>query len=111
MLETRTLLLRARTPDGVRPIVDAGTGAPLGYAHQTAPGGPAWWRWLAGPVLEVREQDDEPLLFTVRRAWALLPRREVRDAEGHWVGTLLGPYLEDRYGRRVAAVQEGPGLA
>jgi hypothetical protein len=108
MLEARALLIRAGDAAGVRAIADAATGAPLGYARPAPANGRPWWRRLPGPAVEVREQEDEPLLFTVRRAWSLLPRYEVRDAEGGWVGTLQGPFLEDRYGRRLAAVRPGP---
>jgi hypothetical protein len=113
MLEVQTLLLvRERDPAGARAVVDAATGARLGSVRPAPANGRPWWRRLAGPAVEVREHEDEPLLFTVRRAWALAPRFEVLDADGCWIGTLQGPYLEDRYGRRLAAVWPGqsPGV-
>ncbi len=66
-----------------------------------------WWRVFGRDVLAVHEHEDEPLLFTVRRAWSLLPRREVRDADGQRVGSLLGRLVQDRYGQTLAAVQCG----
>src|SRR5262249_34816617 len=94
---------------GVRAIADAATGAPLGYARPAPENGRPWWRRLAGPAVAGREQEDEPLLVPLRRARSLLPPYEGCDAHGWWVGTLQGPFVEDRYGRRLAAVR--PGLA
>lgn len=105
MLEHRVLLLRWRT-SAVQSIVDADSGAQLGFARWQTPAG--WWqRLLGGPVLAVHEQEDEPLLFTVHRAGSLWPRREVRDAEEQPVGCILGRLVHDRFGRLVAALQEG----
>jgi hypothetical protein len=102
MLEQRALLLLPPGPDARRPIVAADTGAAVGFACWSPPGALPWWRRPWRRVLEVRELEDEPLLFTVRRCWSLLPRREVRDADGWRVGTLLGPRLDDDRGRRLA---------
>jgi hypothetical protein len=52
--------------------------------------------------LAVHEEEDEPLVFTVHRAWGLWPRREVRDAEGRPVGSLCGGRITDMDGRPVA---------
>ena len=63
-----------------------------------APG--SWWaRWLVGPVLEVHEQEDEPLLFTVRRCWSFAARYLVCDADDVPVGELDRSQLLDRLGR------------
>jgi hypothetical protein len=73
-----------------------------------------WWRRLGRPVLAVHERQgpgDEPLVFTVRRCWGLLPWREVRDADGVTVGFLLGPRVCNRFGRRVAALDREGGPA
>jgi hypothetical protein len=100
MLEHAELLLRPGDGSAGRAIVAADTGAPLGFARWRTPGGP-WWR-LRPAVLAVHEHEDEPLLFTVRRGWPLLPWREVRDAEGRRVGYLLGRRVSNRLGRRLA---------
>ena len=107
MLEHRVLLLRWRTSSAVQPIVDGDSAVPLGYARwQTPPC--RWWRRLfGGALLAVHEQEDEPLLFTVRRAGSLWPRREVRDADEQPIGCVLGRLVHDRFGRLVAALQEG----
>lgn len=108
MLEHGVLVIRPRTASGVRLIVDGESGAPLGYERWER-GTPRWWRcWLARSVQTVREQEDEPLLFTIRRIWGLPPRREVRDAEGQIVGScsLSGRMIHDQFGRPSAAFRE-----
>jgi hypothetical protein len=109
MLERPALLLRPPPGPLAYSITDAATGAVVGFARRVPPGGLPWWRRLLGAaVLAVHEQEDEPLVFTVRRAWGLRPRREVRDAEGQTVGSLCGGAVLDARGRAVAAV-EGDG--
>jgi hypothetical protein len=115
MLEHRVLLLCSRTtsPTGEMPvptvqlILDGESGAALGYACWEPETTCSWRRLFGRGVLAVHEQEDEPLLFTVRRAWSLLPRREVRDAEGQPVGTLLARLVHDRHGHPVAALKDG----
>ncbi|HZT81381.1 MAG TPA: hypothetical protein VFA26_14220, partial [Gemmataceae bacterium] len=94
MLEEQTLLLGPWAAGG-RAVVAPATGRPLGVVRRQRAARPWWLRWLAGPVLAVHEADDEPLLFTVRRAWGL-GRREVCDADGRLVGRLRGDRLLDR---------------
>jgi hypothetical protein len=108
MLEQRVLLVRPGTAS-VWAIVDGDNGLPLGFAHWQMETPRSWWRPFNRRVLAVHEQEDEPLLFTVRRAWSLLPRREVRDADGHPVGSLLGRHVQDRFGRPLAALQGDNG--
>jgi hypothetical protein len=107
MLEQRVLLLRPREASASQAIVDGDTGAPLGSARWETEANGFWRRRFGRAVLAVHEHEDEPLLFTIRRAWSLLPRREVRDADGHFVGSLLGRLVQDRYGQTVAALQNG----
>jgi hypothetical protein len=107
MLEQRVLLVRPRTASALQAIVDGESGAPLGFVHWKAETPSFWWRLFGGCVLAVHEHEDEPLLFTLRRAWSLLPRREVRDAEDQPVGSLFGRLVHDRFGRPVAALQDG----
>jgi hypothetical protein len=106
MLEHRVLLLRARTSAAVQPIVDADSGAALGYARWQVESGRSWRRLLGRGVLAVHEQEDEPLLFTVRRAWSLFPRCDVCDADDQPVGSLAGRLIHDRYGRPIASLEE-----
>jgi hypothetical protein len=117
MLENGPLLLQScAAPPGVadsaaaalepaRAVLDALTGAPLGFAGWRRGG--AWARWLARPVLEVHESDDAPLVFTVHALWGLSSRWEVRDADGNVIGLLCGPLIKDRFGRNIA-LWEGP---
>ncbi|HEY7154310.1 MAG TPA: hypothetical protein VH575_10170 [Gemmataceae bacterium] len=107
MLEQRVLLLRPRTASAVQAIADGESGAPLGFARWQAETPSSWRRLFGRSVLAVHEQEDEPLLFTVRRAWSLLPRREVRDAEDQPIGSLLGRLVQDQHGRVVASLQDG----
>lgn len=106
MLEHRVLLLRSHTSP-IQAIVDGDSGVALGFARWTPTVPRAWWRPFGRGILEVHEQEDESLLFTVRRAWSLLPRREVRDADEQTVGVLLGHFIHDRFGRLLAALENG----
>ena len=58
-----------------------------------------WWR---SAVLSVHEQEEAPLLFTVRRRGLLWPRHEVRDAEGDYVGRIRRSIIRDRNNRYFA---------
>jgi hypothetical protein len=111
MLEQRELLMRPRQSSTAQPIVDAESGAPLGYAQWRAASDRPWWRRFGGSLLAVHEHEDEPLLFTIRRCWGLRVRHEVRDADGHRVGSLVGRAVHDRHGRTVAVRQPEPGGA
>jgi hypothetical protein len=106
MLEQAALLLRPCAPSG-RCVITAGDGAVVGFAGWRHPGR-RWWRRLLPAVLEVREQEDEPLLCTLSRCLTLLPWYEVRDAEGHRVGRLLGSLIEDCHERRCAVRRDDP---
>jgi hypothetical protein len=107
MLEQRVLLLRPPDPSGRRLITDPATGAPLGFARRHCPTGSRWWQRLR-PVLAVHEHEDEPLVFTVRRCWTLLPVREVREAEGRRIGLLQGTLIQDGFGQNLAVRLWGP---
>jgi hypothetical protein len=104
MLEHTTLLLRPPDAQSIQAVVDPSTGAPAGFVRPRPAG--FWERWLAGPVLEVREHEDASLLCVVR-CGRFLPRRQVSDADGRRVGTVCGRRLGDRRGRVVAV--RGPG--
>jgi hypothetical protein len=101
-LEQRALVLAPGDGSGRRPLLAAETGLACGSARWRAGG---WW-W-ARPVLAVHEQEDEPLLFTVRRCWLPGTRHEVRDAEGRRVGYLRGEWVCDPLGRRLAVRRPG----
>lgn len=105
MLEQPLLLLRPRDASPRRAIVDAPTGVPLGFARRLPAAERPWWGQLGRPVLAVHEHEDEPLLFTVRRCWSLLPWHEVQDADGRSVGQVLEGLVENCYGRRVAVLR------
>ncbi len=99
-----------RLPRGAGAIAGPDTGSAVGEARWRRPRRP-WWRRWGRAVLAVHERQaaaDEPLVFTVRRCWGLLPWREVRDADGVTVGYLLGPRVYNRFGWQVAAL-EGEG--
>jgi hypothetical protein len=103
MLEQHVLLVRPCSSSGVRSIVDGDSNKPLGSARRQSPS--FWQRLFGRPVLAVHEHGDEPLLFTIHRAWGFLPRRVVRDAEGHLVGmcSYRGRLVHDRHDQLVAA--------
>jgi hypothetical protein len=99
MLERQALLIRPEDATGRRVIVDPETGTPVGHAFRS--------RGLLRGTLEVREAEDEPLLFTVRGGWLPWPGRAVRDAEGHAVGWVGAKWVKNRWGRRVAVLEAG----
>jgi hypothetical protein len=109
MLEHRVLLVRPARASAVQVIDDGDSGAPLGFVRRVAAAPASWWPSFGRPILAVHEHEDEPLLFTIRRAWSLLPRREVCDADGSPVGSLLGRFVQDRHGRTLAALQGNNG--
>jgi hypothetical protein len=94
MLERQALVIHPKEAAGRRVLADAGTGVAVGYAR--------WRRRALGAVLEVRELEDEPLVFTLGRSWFLLGRRVVRDAEGKVVGFVGSAEVQDRWGYRLA---------
>jgi hypothetical protein len=110
MLEQQLLVLRPRQAPTPQTLVEAVSGAPLGFTRWRAPGN--WLsHWFVGPVLEVREQEDEPLLFTVRRCWSFATRYLVCDADDTPVGVVYGAQLLDRLGRLFTVLQrEGERL-
>ena len=100
MLEHATLLLRPPDAAAVQAVVDAAGGAPLGFARPRPAGLLA--RWLAGPVVEVHEHEDNSLLCVIHRGLLRPHWRLVCDAEGRPVGAVRGRRLEGRDGCVVA---------
>jgi hypothetical protein len=91
-------------------VVDGLTGQLLGSARRQPLSG-GLWQWLTSPIVEVREDDDEPLLCTLHRVWSLGLLWEVRDADGHLVGLVRRNRILNRVGqligvRRQAAAGE-----
>jgi hypothetical protein len=60
-------------------------------------------------ALEIRETDDEPLLFTLLRPWFHNRAWEVFDAEDRPVGSLRGNLVRDRFGHHLAEVEQLAG--
>jgi len=81
--------------DGRRLLVGAG-GQPVGFSRWQ---GRVLWRGWPWSALGVHEQEQGPLVFTVRRLLSVAPRREVRDADGELVGVLAGRRVLDRWRR------------
>jgi hypothetical protein len=107
LLEQPAVLLRPADDAARRPIACADTGRPLGFARRPPRPARPWWRRLLTPPLAVHEQEDEPLVFTVGRPWALSSRRDVRDADGNPIGSVRGPRVENIYGRTLATLVPG----
>lgn len=113
MLERMRLLVRDWSRAGDEPlrrlILDADTGELVGFACWQ-PAAESWWRRLGPVVLEVREWEDESLLFLLRRRWGLGTSWEVRDAEGRPVAVVRPNWVEDRH-ESMAALVERDGAA
>ncbi|HEV3118570.1 MAG TPA: hypothetical protein VGY58_16080, partial [Gemmataceae bacterium] len=112
MLEHQHLLLLAWTvPEEAnfarRDILDQDTGSPLGHARWEKRRAAGWLGIFlrSGPTIEVRETEDDSLLFTMHgsRPWQFVSwtkpairgstagshfRWEIHDADGYVVGTL-----------------------
>jgi hypothetical protein len=107
MLELAQLLLQFPDAKALQGVVDPSTGAPAGFVRPRPSG--LWQRWFVGPVLDVYEHEDESLLCVIRSG--RFPRRRlVYDADGRWVGAVMGRRLEDRHSC-VVALRETDGGA
>jgi hypothetical protein len=106
MLEQAHLLIQRGEGETVWTIADADTLQPLGLARWRPWTGPPWLAWLARPFLDVFESEDEPLVFSIRRVWALSSKWEVRDAEGRRVALLQRGFLVDAFGQVAATNQK-----
>jgi hypothetical protein len=93
LLEQAVLLLRP-ADDGR--LLLAGSGEVAGFARRRG------WLW---PLVEVREQEESPLVCTIRRRVTLWPRHDVRDADGELVGVLAGRWVLDRWQRLAFRVR------
>jgi hypothetical protein len=102
-LEQRALIL-ATSSAPRRPILSPQTNVALGYARFDPRPAMGWWR-LGPRVLAIHEQEDEPLVFTVHRAWWLWPARDVRDADDQLIGCVRGTRVENSHGRTLAILQ------
>jgi hypothetical protein len=100
LLERKALLLGRRHESGRRVILDAETGTAVGFRQHRPRAG--WRARFTRRVVEVREQEDDSLLFVVRRCWSLFAWFEVSDADDALVGWHGLSMLLDRTGRRVA---------
>ncbi len=100
LLERKALLLVAHDASGRRAILDRDSGLPVGLCQLRPRSG--WRSCFTRRVLEVREQEDESLLCTVRRCWSIFSWYEVWDADDRLVGWNGGPLLLNRTGRRLS---------
>ncbi len=87
LLEQRVLVVR-RVSQGYELLNESGQ--PVGHARWRQLG---WWRW----ILHVYEQEQSPLVCSVRTRLGWPPRREIRDAEGELVGFLTRQLLLNRW--------------
>jgi hypothetical protein len=88
-------------------LYDAGRRDLLGSVRQIDAQG--WWPRLARLIVEVRESEDDSLLFTMSRRWALGESWVVGDADRRPVGKLCGNLLRDALGRRLAVLEKQDG--
>jgi hypothetical protein len=100
LLEQSVLLVPASP--GQRRRLLAVSGQPVGFARRLEQG--SWWSWWCSG-LAVHEEEDQPLVFTIKRRFILMKRREVVDADGELVGTVALPWLLDRWGKPVVEVR------
>jgi hypothetical protein len=85
--------VRGEAAGPTRLIRAAASDAFLGFARERAAASGAWWRWWLPRMVEVLENEDASLLFTVQHSWGWPRRWEVRDADARLVGSLRpGPF-------------------
>jgi len=103
MLEHSNILIR-RTAEGWE-ILEPNAGQPLGLARSRQP--PSSWLpiWLQRATIDVFEADEEPLVFTVRRLWAISPKWEISDADGNRVALVQRCRILDAFGRHWATME------
>lgn len=105
MLELTHLLVqdwtRAAEEVSRRPILDADTERPAGFACWQPRTGP-WWERLTPLTLEVREQVDASLVFLVRRRWGFGASWEIHDADWRLTAVLRRGWIEDARGATIA---------
>jgi hypothetical protein len=97
MLEQVHFLIQRGEGETAWTIADAETNRPLGLARWRPWSGPLWLSWLAQPTLDVFENEDEPLVFTVRRLWGLSSKWEVRDADGQRIAEVRHGLVLDAF--------------
>jgi hypothetical protein len=97
LLEQAVLLVRA---EARRRVLLSAAGEVVGHTAWRRDG---WFGW----ALEVHEQDQSPLVCTIRRRLAWPPRREVRDAESELVGFLAAGLILDRWERVAIRLRDG----
>jgi hypothetical protein len=93
-----------------RTIFHPETGRCLGLAGWQRPRFLDRFRWWPRGPLAIHEDEDAPLVFTVRPLWRLGTAWEVREADGHDVGLLTRKLLKDALGHKLAYLaQEARG--
>ena len=103
MLEQQTLLVQ-RSESGWT-VLEPATRRMLGAARWQPAVGFLGTRWLARPVLEVFEAEDEPLVFRVRKLWGLSTKWEVSDADANRVAVVQHGWLRDPLGQLFACME------
>jgi hypothetical protein len=110
-----------------RIVVEGESNTPVGDVRESFAPGPRWlWWFLPRPLLlQVREVEDESLLFTMRQRKGLLSsgnrsRWDICDAEDHPLGTVESrrswersgrawtTLARDRLGQIVVEIEHGP---
>ncbi len=76
-----------------------------GRSSASAAGGTGDLRGWPWSILAIHEQEQSPLVCTIRRRFTFAARREVRDAEGELVGVLAGQWIRNRWERAVIRLE------
>jgi hypothetical protein len=91
--------MRARSVRGI-------SGELLGFVHQKEERKGRWLVWHGCKCLDVVEEPDESLVFSLRRGWAWLGCWDLYDADDRLVGSIRGRTVQDGCGYLLAAIEE-----
>jgi hypothetical protein len=92
-------------------ILEPNTRALVGLARPLATSKGIWARWFGRGGLAVFENDDEPLVCTLRRGWSLSHTWDLHDADDHMVGRIAGGLIQGPLNRFWIMVNQANAAA
>jgi hypothetical protein len=100
LLEQAVLFIGPGNGSGERVLLAGDRATPVGLARWITRR--KWGPFCASPILNICEQEDQPLLFTISPCWSFLSKHVIHDAEGRRIGFVRRDRLLDYSGFRWA---------